>query len=75
MGLNAEFNLPVAGLQLRLEVFCPFFLNLELKKYTEVLPNYQSESELQSPSSKVWVSKYSKTKNLMNDSTDTVWMF
>ena len=33
MELNAEVNRPVAGLQLRLEEFSLFFLNLEFKVY------------------------------------------
>ena len=32
VGLNAEYNRLEAGLHLRLEEFCPFFLNLELNK-------------------------------------------
>ena len=52
--LNPESNCPVAGLQLRLEVFSLFFLNLEFKIYTKVMPKYQSESWLQSPNSENW---------------------
>ena len=51
MELNTEFNCLVAGLQLRVEVFNLFFLNLELNVYIKLLPIYQSESQLQSPNS------------------------
>ena len=37
VGLNAEFNRPVAGLQLRLEEYCPFFLNLEFGKFNKYI--------------------------------------
>ena len=48
MELKAECNRPVVGLQLRLEVFSLFFLNLELKyipKYcqiTSLSPGYRA---------------------------------
>ena len=75
MGLNAECNRPVVGLQLRLEVFCPFFLNLKLKN----IPKYCQITSLspcyRAPVLKVGPISSQKPKLLMNDSTGTVWMF
>ena len=52
------------GLQLRLEVFCQFFLDFELI-YTnkpKCFPNYQSESCLQCPGFANWALKMPKTR-------------
>ena len=59
--LNAEYNRPVAGLQLRLEVLV-YFSEFRIKIYTKLLPNYQSESRLQSPSAESRVCKKPKTR-------------
>ena len=60
---------------MKLEIFSLFLLNLKFKVYAKVLPNYQSDSRLQSPSSKGRACKEPKIKILMNDSVGTVWMF
>ena len=59
MGLNAEFNRPVAGLQLRLEGLNVVFLELRVIKI--VPKNFQSESHLQSPNPEGRTCKEPKT--------------
>ena len=38
------------------------FLEFRIKKYIQILPNYQSKSQLQSPSSEVWSVSSQKQK-------------
>ena len=62
------------GLQLRLEVFCQFFLDFELIYIPKYFLNYQSESSLQCPGFGNWACKKPKTRILSKNSTDSVRM-
>ena len=72
--MNAECNPPVVGLQLRLEVFCPFFLNLELKNISKYCQITSLSPSYRAPALKVEPVSSQNSKCLMNDSTVTVWI-
>ena len=71
MELKAEFNCPVALLQLRLE---GIFLEFRIKLYQRICQITSQSPGYRAPVLKIEPIKSQKPK-LKNDSTDTVWMF
>ena len=77
MGLIAESNRLLAGLQLRLEnmfVFLRISIELDNERYESEIKNYQSESRDSAPT-RAWGCNKPKTRMKERQCKYTVWVF